>query len=153
MFFASGLLPATIAVAQECLRLPFVALRALLGAPWPVCMLSWSPVMCWRLHRVASDVRGARERSRWSSLGVSRSSQMPLKARELLSCSRAFVMVLAVETSLPYDTGSCVQAWLPMSRIATSERHARTRPSRLGRNHLRTSCLVSGYSWKMATLL
>lgn len=58
----------------------------LFSTPWPVVrMLLWSPVVCRRLHRVASVVQGARKRSRWSSLGISRSYQMPSKAREPLS--------------------------------------------------------------------
>lgn len=139
MLFASGLLPATIAVAQESFHLPFVAFPALLGTvARPHALL-----FACRLMKIAQS-------------GELRSWRSQAESMELVGClavlsdavedSRAFVMVLVVERG----AGSCVQAWLPMSRIATSERHARARSSRFRRNHLRTPCVVSGYSWKTA---
>lgn len=118
MLFASGLLPATIAVAQECLRLPFVAFPALLGA---VARRPHALVVARRASKIAQSGEWRSWRSQAESMEFVGNLAVLSDAVE---GSRAFAMVLIVESSSPRGAGSCVQAWLPMSRIATSRRHA-----------------------------
>lgn len=134
MLFASGLLPATIAVAQECLRLPFVAFPALLGA---VASRPHALVVARRVSKIAQSG----EWSSWCSQAESMEFVGYLAVlSDAVEGSRAFVMVLVVESLSPRGAGSCSQAWLPMFRFATSERHARAMSSRTRRSHLKISC-------------
>lgn len=111
-----------------------VLLPALLGAVTRSYALH-AACYAWTLRRVANGVRGARKRSRWGSLGNSRSCQMPWKNRVPLP------WCLFSRARRRRRAESCVRTWLPMCRVAAAvRRHEHVSISQSRRSPLSTSC-------------